>query len=85
MRMARWLMYPRAKDTSWWEGRLTFGANLVVGEEAHLWGELTDSVSLDSMLWPGVAAAAEVMWSAPGKKPDESTTRRLADMRERGL
>lgn len=57
--------------------------HLVVGGEAHLWGELTDSVSLDGMLWPRVAAAAEVMWGAPGKKPDENTTRRLADMRER--
>ena len=57
--------------------------HLIVGGEAHLWGELTDSVNLDGMLWPRVAAAAEVMWSAPGKKPDESTTRRLADMRER--
>ncbi|KAL8782957.1 MAG: hypothetical protein Q9213_004964 [Squamulea squamosa] len=57
--------------------------HLVIGGEAHLWGELTDSVNLDGMLWPRVAAAAEVMWSAPGKKPDESTTRRLADMRER--
>ena len=57
--------------------------HLVVGGEAHLWGELTDRVNLDSMLWPRVAAAAEVMWSAPGKKPDEGTTRRLADMRER--
>lgn len=57
--------------------------HLVVGGEAHLWGELTDSVNLDGMLWPRVAAAAEVMWSASGGKPDESTTRRLADMRER--
>ena len=57
--------------------------HLIVGGEVHLWGELTDSVNLDGMLWPRVAAAAEVMWSAPGKKPDESTTRRLADMRER--
>lgn len=57
--------------------------HLVLGGEAHLWGELTDSINLDGMLWPRVAAAAEVMWSAPGKKPDESTTRRLADMRER--
>ena len=57
--------------------------HLIMGGEAHLWGELTDSVNLDGMLWPRVAAAAEVMWSAPGKKADESTTRRLADMRER--
>lgn len=57
--------------------------HLILGGEAHLWGELTDSVNLDGMLWPRLAAAAEVMWSAPGKKPDESTTRSLADMRER--
>ncbi|KAL8760996.1 MAG: hypothetical protein Q9184_002848 [Pyrenodesmia sp. 2 TL-2023] len=56
---------------------------LIRGGEVHLWGELTDSVNLDGMLWPRVSAAAEVMWSNPGKKPDESTTRRLADMRER--
>ena len=59
--------------------------HLVVGGEAHLWGELTDSINLDGMLWPRLAAAAEVMWSGTGKKPDESTTRRLADFRERLL
>jgi len=59
--------------------------HLVIGGEAHLWGELTDSVDLDGMLWPRVAAAAEVMWSGSGTRPDESTTRRLADMRERLL
>lgn len=47
---------------------------------AHLWGELMDSVYLDGMLWLRVTAA-EVMWSALGKKLDEST--KLADMRER--
>lgn len=57
--------------------------HLLLGGEVHLWGELTDSVNLDGMLWPRAAAAAEVMWSSPGKEPDESTTRRLADMRER--
>lgn len=57
--------------------------HLVIGGEVHLWGELTDSVNLDAMLWPRVAAAAEVMWSGPGKKLDEDMTRRLADMRER--
>ncbi|KAL8861143.1 MAG: hypothetical protein Q9178_002359 [Gyalolechia marmorata] len=57
--------------------------HLILGGEVHLWGELTDTVNLDGMLWPRVSAAAEVMWSNPGKKPDESTTRRLADMRER--
>lgn len=57
--------------------------HLLIGGEAHLWGELTDSVTLDSMLWPRLSAAAEVMWSGPGRTPDEDTTRRLADMMER--
>ena len=57
--------------------------HLILGGEVHLWGELTDSVNLDSMLWPRVAAAAEVLWTGSGRKPDEDTTRRLADMRER--
>lgn len=36
--------------------------HLVIGGEVHLWGELTDSISLDGMLWPRAAAAAEVLW-----------------------
>ena len=60
--------------------------HLVEGGEVHLWGELTDAVNLDGMLWPRVAAAAEVMWGkGSGRLADESTTRRLADMRERLL
>jgi len=57
--------------------------HLIVGGEVHLWGELTDSVSLDSTMWPRVAAAAEVMWSGTGKMADEGTTRRLAELRDR--
>lgn len=57
--------------------------HLVAGGEIHLFGELTDDISLDGLLWPRVAAAAEVLWSGPGKILDEGTTRRLADMRER--
>lgn len=57
--------------------------HLVVGGEVHLWSELTDSTTLDGMLWPRAAAAAEVMWSGSSKMPDESTTRRLAEWRER--
>ena len=48
-----------------------------------MWGELTDSITLDGTLWPRVAAAAEVMWSGATRMPDESTTRRLAEFRER--
>lgn len=57
--------------------------HLIAGGEVHMWGELTDSITLDSTLWPRVAAAAEVMWSGAGKLADESTTRRLAEFRER--
>ncbi|MCJ1416699.1 N-acetyl-glucosamine-6-phosphate deacetylase [Xylographa parallela] len=56
--------------------------HLVIGGEVHLWGELTDSVGLDGMLWPRVAAAAEVLWRGKGEL-DEGVTRRLAEMRER--
>ncbi|KAI9739676.1 MAG: N-acetyl-glucosamine-6-phosphate deacetylase [Cirrosporium novae-zelandiae] len=56
---------------------------LIAGGEVHLWGEMTDSVTLDVMLWPRVAAAAEVLWSGTGKPVTEDTTRRLAEMRER--
>ena len=59
--------------------------HLIIGGEVHLWGELTDSVTLDGKLWPRVAAAAEVMWSGTEKMPDEGTTRRLAEFRERLL
>ncbi|MCJ1319801.1 N-acetyl-glucosamine-6-phosphate deacetylase [Xylographa vitiligo] len=56
--------------------------HLVMGGEVHLWGELTDSVGLDGMLWPRVAAAAEVLWRGKGQV-EEGATRRLAEMRER--
>ena len=55
---------------------------LVVGGEVHLWGELTDGINLDGMLWPRAAAAAEVLWRGKGEV-GEGTTRRLAEMRER--
>ena len=64
------------------EGILDEHRHLVLGGEVHLWGELTDSVGLDGMLWPRVAAAAEVLWSGKGKV-EEGVTRRLAEMRER--
>lgn len=56
--------------------------HLVIGGEVHLWGELTDSVNLDNMLWPRVAAAAGVMWRGKCEVGEEST-RHLAEMRER--
>ena len=55
--------------------------HLIVGGEVHLWGELTDGVNLDGMLWPRVAAAGEVLWRGKGTVGEEST-RSLAEMRE---
>lgn len=57
--------------------------HLIIGGETHMWDELTDSVSMDFKLWPRVAASAEVLWTGPGQKLDESVTRRLAEFRER--
>ena len=56
--------------------------HLVLGGEVNLWSELTDSVTLDHMLWPRLAAAAEVLWRGKGEV-SEGSTRRLAEMRER--
>lgn len=57
--------------------------HLVLGGEVHLWTEQTDSTSLDFMLWPRVAAAAEMLWRGPANvEVGEKTTRRLAVMRE---
>ena len=56
--------------------------HLILGGEVHLWTEMVDSVSLDFMLWPRVAAAAEMLWKGKAEVC-EPTTRRLAEMRER--
>ena len=55
--------------------------HLIVGGEVHLWGELTDALNLDGMLWPRAAAAGEVLWRGKGTVGEEST-RSLAEMRE---
>lgn len=57
--------------------------HLIAGGEVHIWGELTDSVNLDHMLWPRAAAAAEVMWTGTGRQLSPQTTGRLAEMRDR--
>jgi hexosaminidase len=59
--------------------------HLVAGGEVHMWGEMTDAVTLDGMLWPRAAAAAEVLWAGTGAPVSEDTTRRLAELRERLL
>lgn len=62
--------------------------HLVVGGEAHMWGEQMDAMNLDQMVWPRAAAVAEVLWS--GAKDGEGQNRsqieaspRLSDLRER--
>jgi hexosaminidase len=62
--------------------------SLVIGGEVHIWAEQTDAVSLDRMVWPRAAAAAEVLWS--GSKDAQGFNRsqvdaapRLSDLRER--
>ena len=55
---------------------------LVLGGEIHLWTELTDAITLDAMLWPRAAAAAEILWRGAASV-NEDVTRRLADARER--
>ncbi|KAF2625717.1 glycoside hydrolase family 20 protein [Macroventuria anomochaeta] len=64
--------------------------HLVIGGEAHMWGEQTDVVNLDQMVWPRAAAVGEVLWS--GAKDSEGQNRsqieaspRLSDLRERLL
>ena len=63
-------------------------AHLVLGGEVHMWNEQTDPVSLDNMVWPRAAAAAEVLWS--GRTDAAGTNRslltaapRLSEWRER--
>ncbi|KAF2485628.1 glycoside hydrolase superfamily [Neohortaea acidophila] len=64
------------------EGIADKDRHLLLGGEVSLWCELTDGVTVDTMVWPRAAAAAEVLWSGSGQL-DESVTRRLAGMRER--
>ncbi|KAK5131197.1 hypothetical protein LTR08_001222 [Meristemomyces frigidus] len=62
--------------------------HLVLGGEAHIWSEQTDTVNLDQMVWPRTCAAGEVLWSgakdAAGQNRSQITASpRLSEMRER--
>ncbi|KAH9832125.1 glycoside hydrolase family 20 protein [Teratosphaeria destructans] len=64
-------------------------SHLVLGGETHIWSEQTDSVNLDTKVWPRTCAAAEVLWSG-AKDPVTGQNRsqitaspRLSEMRER--
>ncbi|KAH7356297.1 glycoside hydrolase superfamily [Pyrenochaeta sp. MPI-SDFR-AT-0127] len=62
--------------------------HLVIGGEAHMWAEQTDTVNIDRMIWPRSSAVAEILWS--GAKDAQGNNRsqieaspRLSEMRER--
>lgn len=58
--------------------------HLIEGGEVLLWSEQTDSIDLDSKLWPRAAAAAEVLWSGPrDTRRIDDAEKRLAEWRER--
>ena len=59
-------------------------AHLIEGGEVHMWNEQTDSTSMDGVIWPRAAAAAEVMWSGPRNASSiKDASFRLAEWRER--
>ncbi|KAI4091166.1 MAG: hypothetical protein LQ344_004279 [Seirophora lacunosa] len=51
--------------------------HLVLGAEVHIWSELVDPTNFDPVVWPGAAAAAEVLWS--GAKDAAGRNRSLLD------
>lgn len=58
----------------------------IEGGEVLMWSEQTDSIDLDSKLWPRVAAAAEVLWSGVRQESMlDNASRRLGEWRERGV
>ena len=64
-------------------------ASQVLGGEASLWAEQADGISIDSIIWPRLGAAGEVLWSG-AKDPATGQNRsqieaapRLSEMRER--
>ncbi|KAK4498153.1 hypothetical protein PRZ48_010809 [Zasmidium cellare] len=70
------------------EGVPENSTHLVIGGEAHIWSEQTDTVNLDKMIWPRLCAAGEILWSgakdASGQNRSQiEASPRLAEMRER--
>jgi hexosaminidase len=56
-------------------------AKNVVGGEVAVWTETIDPVSVDSIMWPRAAAAAEIWWS--GRADSDGKNRTLVDARPR--
>lgn len=60
--------------------------HLIEGGEVLMWSEQTDSIDLDTKIWPRAGAAAEVLWSGPRDDSMlEDATRRLGEWRERAV
>ncbi|KIX05982.1 uncharacterized protein Z518_03956 [Rhinocladiella mackenziei CBS 650.93] len=58
----------------------------IEGGEVLMWSEQTDSIDLDTKLWPRAAAAAEVLWSGLREETMlEDASKRLGEWRERGV
>lgn len=56
--------------------------HLILGGEAALWSEQSDSTTLDARLWPRAAALAERLWAEPSENWQHAEQRMLS-IRER--